>query len=55
MEELKNWLIGKMLWCEKRHFSGVFPMFVPSLSWQNVGFSIVYIAQKCRFSQGPIA
>jgi len=54
MEELKNWLIGKMLWCEKRHCFGVFHTFVPSLSWQNVGFYI-YIAQKCRFSQGPVA
>jgi hypothetical protein len=31
-------------------FLSVFPMFVPSLSWQNDRFYI-YMAQKCRFSQ----
>jgi hypothetical protein len=29
-------------------------MFVPSLPWQNVRFHI-YMAQKCRFSQGTAA
>jgi hypothetical protein len=38
--------------CEKQHlFLSVFPMFVPSLSWQNDRFYI-QMAQKCRFSQG---
>jgi len=28
-------------WCEKRHlFLSAFPMFVPSLSWQNDRFYI---------------
>jgi hypothetical protein len=31
-------------------FLSAFPMFVPSLSWQNDRFYI-YMAQKCRFSQ----
>jgi hypothetical protein len=32
-------------------FFAVFPMFVPSLSWQNDRFDTL-IAQKWRFSQG---
>jgi hypothetical protein len=32
-------------------FLSAFPMFVPSLSWQNDRFYIK-MAQKCRFSQG---
>ena len=31
-------------------FFGVFPMFVPSLSWQNDRF-YTYMAPKCRLSQ----
>ena len=35
---------------KNRIFFRVFPMFVPSLSWQNDRFYIL-MAQKCRFSQ----
>jgi len=38
--------------CNKTVFFGVFPMFVPSLSWQNDNFYI-YMAQKDRFLTSP--
>ena len=37
----------------KNGILSAFPMFVPSLSWQNDRFYI-YMAQKCRFSHRTI-
>ena len=34
--------------CEKTALFGVFPIFVPSLSWQNDSFNLK-MAKKCRF------
>jgi hypothetical protein len=48
--------ILRLKWCGKRFrlFLSAFPMFVPSLSWQNDRFYI-QMAQKSRFLQGCAA